>query len=146
MLLGPREPVLASLPDADEDVPTAAAAAEALGCTVHQIANSPIFVADGEPLLVIASGAHWVDTKVATDLGYRKVRRARPEFVLEHTGQVVGGVAPFGHPAPVRTVIDAEWAAHERLWAGGGDTAPAGLLDSIFGRPPRSGPVGTVTP
>lgn len=106
----------------DGQVPTAAAAAERLGCTVAQIANSLIFDADGEPLLVIASGAHRVDTKkVAADLGYRKVRRASPEFVLEHTGQEVGGVAPFGHPAPVRTVIDADLAAEEKLWAGGGD-------------------------
>ncbi|MGC0272624.1 YbaK/EbsC family protein [Pseudactinotalea sp. Z1739] len=106
----------------DEHVPTAAAAAQALGCTVAQIANSLIFEADGEPLLVIASGAHRVDVaKVATDLGYAKVRRAGPDFVLAHTGQQVGGVAPFGHPAPVRTVIDEDLATHEQLWAGGGD-------------------------
>src|SRR5690625_1121530 len=106
----------------EDQVPTAAAAAERLGCTVAQIANSLIFEADGEPLLVIASGAHRVDTrKVADDLGYRKVRRASPQFVLEHTGQKVGGVAPLGHPAPLRTVVDAELAAEEKLWAGGGD-------------------------
>src|SRR5699024_8235196 len=85
----------------DHQVPTAAAAAERLGCSVAQIANSLIFDADGEPLLVIASGAHRVDTtKIAADLGYRKVRRASPDFVLTHTGQAVGGVAPFGHPGP----------------------------------------------
>jgi len=106
----------------EDQVPTAAAAAERLGCTVAQIANSLIFEADGEPLLVIASGARRVDTrKVAADLGYRKVRRASPEFVLEHTGQKVGGVAPLGHPARVRTVVDADLAAEEKLWAGGGD-------------------------
>src|SRR5690625_2838198 len=61
----------------DEQVPTAAAAAESLGCAVAQIANSLIFEADGAPLLVIASGAHRVDTrKVADDLGYRKIGRA----------------------------------------------------------------------
>lgn len=106
----------------DEQVPTAAAAAERLGCTVAQIANSLIFDADGQPLLVIASGAHRVDTaKIAADLGYRKVRRATPDFVLTHTGQVVGGVAPFGHPAPVRTVVDEDLSTQEQVWAGGGD-------------------------
>ena len=53
-----------------EAVHTAAAAAEALGVEVGQIANSLIFDADGEPLLVLTSGAHRVDTaKVAAALG-----------------------------------------------------------------------------
>ena len=106
----------------DEPVPTAAAAARALGCEVGAIANSLVFAADGAPLLVIASGAHRVDTgKVAALVGAEQVRRATPEFVLAATGQEVGGVAPVGHPAPLRTVVDADLAAHPLLWAGGGD-------------------------
>src|SRR6185503_2775229 len=67
------------LPDA---VHTAAAAAEALGVTVGQIANSLVFDADGDPLLVLTSGAHRVDTaKVADLVGVGSVRRATPEFV-----------------------------------------------------------------
>jgi len=106
----------------DEAVPTAAAAAEALGCEVGAIANSLVFNADGAPLLVLASGAHRVDTgKVAALLGVTRVRRATPEFVLAATGQEVGGVAPVGHPAPLRTVVDVDLAAFPVLWAGGGD-------------------------
>jgi prolyl-tRNA editing enzyme YbaK/EbsC (Cys-tRNA(Pro) deacylase) len=106
----------------DVPVPTAAAAAEALGCEVGAIANSLVFAADGEPLLVLASGAHRVDTgKVAALVGVEKVRRATPEFVLAATGQEVGGVAPVGHPAPLRTVVDVDLAAFPVLWAGGGD-------------------------
>jgi prolyl-tRNA editing enzyme YbaK/EbsC (Cys-tRNA(Pro) deacylase) len=71
---------------------------------------------------VLASGAHRVDTaRLAARLGSGKIRRASPEFVLEHTGQQVGGVAPVGHPRPVRTVIDADLAQFGVLWAGGGD-------------------------
>src|SRR3954468_23855430 len=82
------------LPDA---VHTAAAAAAALGVEVGQIANSLIFDADGEPLLVLTSGAHRVDTaKVAAGLGVAKLRRATPEFVREHTGQAIGGGGPRG--------------------------------------------------
>ena len=44
-----------------------------------------------------------------------------PEFVFEHTGQQVGGVAPVGHPRPVRTVVDPDLAQFGVLWAGGGD-------------------------
>ena len=103
-------------------VPTAAAAAEALGCEVGAIANSLVFDADGAPLLVLASGAHRVDTaKVAALVGAERVRRATPEFVSAATGQEVGGVAPVGHPRPLRTVVDVDLAAHPLLWAGGGD-------------------------
>jgi prolyl-tRNA editing enzyme YbaK/EbsC (Cys-tRNA(Pro) deacylase) len=41
--------------------------------------------------------------------------------VLAATGQEVGGVAPVGHPAPLRAVVDTDLAAFGRLWAGGGD-------------------------
>jgi prolyl-tRNA editing enzyme YbaK/EbsC (Cys-tRNA(Pro) deacylase) len=106
----------------DEPVPTAAAAAAALGCEVGAIANSLVFDADGAPLLVLASGAHRVDTgKIAALLGVNRVRRATPDFVLEATGQEVGGVAPVGHPTPLRTVVDIDLAAFPVLWAGGGD-------------------------
>lgn len=108
-----------------EAVHTAPAAAEALGVTVGQIANSLIFDADGEPLLVLTSGAHRVDTaKVASLLGVGKVKRATPEFVREHTGQPIGGVAPVGHPKQVRTLIDTTLAQYDEIWAGGG-VAPA---------------------
>lgn len=103
-------------------IPTAAAAAEALGCEVGAIANSLIFMADDTPLLVVASGAHRVDTKlVAALIGARKVRRATPEQVLAATGQEVGGCAPIGHPSPVRTVLDDTLANYPVVWAGGGD-------------------------
>lgn len=106
----------------DDPVPTAAAAAEALGCDVGAIANSLVFDADGFPLLVLASGAHRVDTgKVAALIGAQRVRRASPDFVLAATGQEVGGVAPVGHPAPLRTVVDTDLATFPVLWAGGGD-------------------------
>jgi prolyl-tRNA editing enzyme YbaK/EbsC (Cys-tRNA(Pro) deacylase) len=106
------------LPDA---VHTAAAAAAALGVEVGQIANSLIFDADGEPLLVLTSGAHRVDTaKVAAGIGVGRLRRATPEFVREHTGQVIGGVAPLGHPAPVRTLVDTTLERYDVVWAAGG--------------------------
>jgi prolyl-tRNA editing enzyme YbaK/EbsC (Cys-tRNA(Pro) deacylase) len=106
----------------EQPVPTAAAAASVLGCAVGAIANSLVFDADGAPLLVLASGAHRVDTaKVAALVGVQRVRRASPEFVLAATGQEVGGVAPVGHPTALRTVVDIDLAAYPVVWAGGGD-------------------------
>ena len=106
------------LPDA---VTTAAAAAAALGVEVGQIANSLVFDADGTPLLVLTSGAHRVDTgKVAALIGARKVRRASPDFVRAATGQAIGGVAPVGHPAPLRTLVDRALEQYGEVWAAGG--------------------------
>jgi prolyl-tRNA editing enzyme YbaK/EbsC (Cys-tRNA(Pro) deacylase) len=106
------------LPDA---VHTAVAAAEALEITVGQIVKSLIFNADGEPLLVLTSGAHQVDTaRVAADLGLTTLKRATPEFVREHTGQPIGGVAPLGHPKPVRTLVDTALEQYDEIWAAGG--------------------------
>ena len=106
------------LPDA---VTTAAAAASALGVEVGQIANSLVFDADGTPLLVLTSGAHRVDTtKVAERLRVRRVRRASPDFVRAATGQPIGGVAPVGHPAPLRTLVDRALDGYDEVWAAGG--------------------------
>ncbi|MEC5190957.1 MULTISPECIES: YbaK/EbsC family protein [unclassified Arthrobacter] len=103
-------------------VPTAAAAAAALGCDVAAITNSLVFNHDGVPLLILASGSARVDVgKVAGQLGAGTIRRAAHGFVLEHTGQEVGGVAPVGHPAKIRTLPDESLAAHPVLWAGAGD-------------------------
>ena len=103
-------------------VPTAAAAAEALECDLAAITNSLIFELSGEPLLILASGAARVDTAlVAAQLGTGRIRRASPAFVLEHTGQEVGGVAPVGHPKKIRTLLDESLQPHELLWAGAGD-------------------------
>jgi prolyl-tRNA editing enzyme YbaK/EbsC (Cys-tRNA(Pro) deacylase) len=106
------------LPDA---VPTAAAAAQALGIQVGQIANSLIFEYAAEPVLVLTSGAHRVDTgAVSALLGGEKLRRADPDFVRTHTGQVIGGVSPLGHPKPVRTLLDTALAQYDVIWAAGG--------------------------
>ncbi|MDQ0032102.1 YbaK/EbsC family protein [Arthrobacter bambusae] len=106
----------------DDEVPTAAAAASLLGCDVAAIANSLVFEVGGAPLLILASGAGKVDTAlVAASLGTAEIRRASPAFVLEHTGQAVGGVAPVGHPRPIRTILDISLQEHRLLWAGAGD-------------------------
>ncbi|MEU4289587.1 YbaK/EbsC family protein [Kribbella sp. NPDC026596] len=111
----------------DEAVPTAAAAAAELGCEVGAIANSLIFDGDGTPVLILTSGAHRVDTaKVAAELGIGKLRRATPEFVKDHTGQSIGGVAPVGHPGQVPTYVDTALEQYAVVWAA------AGIPHSVF--------------
>ncbi|MEO9138090.1 MAG: YbaK/EbsC family protein [Jatrophihabitans sp.] len=106
----------------DEAAPTAAAAAALVGVEVGAIANSLVFAtAEGKPLLVLTSGAHRVDTaKVAALIGTAVLRRATPEFVYEATGQRIGGVAPVGHPQPIRTIVDVALEAFPQIWAAGG--------------------------
>lgn len=102
--------------------PTAASAAEQLGVEVGAIANSLIFAtAEGEPLLVMTSGAHRVDTaKVAALAGTAALSRASADFVFDATGQRIGGVAPVGHPSPIRTIVDVDLAQYRTIWAAGG--------------------------
>ncbi|WP_156758302.1 YbaK/EbsC family protein [Actinokineospora pegani] len=109
----------------DGEARTAALAAAALGVPVGAIANSLVFAAtiDGRehPLLALTSGAHRADTAVlARRVGADAVGRATPAFVREHTGQAIGGVAPVGHPAPLRTLVDKHLERYPVVWAAAG--------------------------
>ena len=121
------------LPDS---VHTAQLAADALGCEVGAIANSLLFTVPtedgaGEPLLLLTSGSHRVDTgKVAAELGISALKRAKPDFVRRHTGQVIGGVSPFAHPAPVRTFLDPVLRQYDVIWAAAGH--PAAVFSSTY--------------
>jgi prolyl-tRNA editing enzyme YbaK/EbsC (Cys-tRNA(Pro) deacylase) len=100
-------------------------AAEQLGVPVGAIANSLLFAIEENgqlrPLLVLASGAHRVDTdKLAGELGVERIAKATPEFVRTHTGFAIGGVAPVGHLHPITTLVDVTLARHPRVWAAGG--------------------------
>ena len=130
----------------DDAARTAAQAAAQLGIEVAQIANSLVFAADGAPLLVMASGGHRVDTaKVAAIVGATSVDRASPEFVREHTGFAIGGVAPVAHPEPLRTLVDTELERYDEVWAAAGHphtvfpTTYAELLRITGGEPANVG-------
>jgi prolyl-tRNA editing enzyme YbaK/EbsC (Cys-tRNA(Pro) deacylase) len=104
-----------------EPAPTAVTAADQLGCEVGAIANSLLFSADAQPLLILTSGAHRVNTaKVAAEVGVDKLGRADPDFVYASTGQRIGGVAPVGHPRPIRTLVDNALAQYDVVWAAAG--------------------------
>lgn len=116
------------LPDS---VHTAALAAAALGCEVGAIANSLLFDAAGTPVLVLTSGAHRVDTDLtARRIGVPQLTRASADFVRSHTGQVIGGVSPIGHPAPVPTYVDSWLRRHPVVWAAAGH--PATVFSTTF--------------
>ncbi|MEZ5185875.1 MAG: YbaK/EbsC family protein [Candidatus Nanopelagicales bacterium] len=100
---------------------TAASAAQALGVDKSAIANSLVFEADGQPILVIISGSHRADLlKLASLTDSRKVNRADPSFVRLHTGQPIGGVSPIGHPRPIETLVDVTLSRQRTIWASAG--------------------------
>lgn len=101
---------------------TAQQAADALGIAVGQIAKSLIFraVSSGRAVLVIAAGDRRVDeARLAAALG-EPIERATPEFVREHAGFAIGGVAPVAHARPMRTFVDASLRRFAVVWAAGG--------------------------
>ncbi len=95
-------------------------AAVAVGCEEAEIAKSIVFVADGDPIVCVASGRHRIDTaKLADALDVAEVRQAAADEVRAATGFAIGGVPPFGHDLPV--LFDEALLDHERVWAAAGD-------------------------
>jgi prolyl-tRNA editing enzyme YbaK/EbsC (Cys-tRNA(Pro) deacylase) len=114
-------------------------AAEAVGCSEAEIAKSIVFVADGDPVVCVASGRHRIDTdKLADVLDVAEVRQAAADEVRAATGFAIGGVPPFGHDVPV--LFDESLLDHERVWAAAGDphslfcVNPRELADCIRAR------------
>jgi prolyl-tRNA editing enzyme YbaK/EbsC (Cys-tRNA(Pro) deacylase) len=97
-----------------EGTRTARDAAAAIGCEVGQIVKSLVFLRDGEPFLVLCSGANTVD---AQRLGLDK---ADADVVRRATGFAIGGVPPYGFPAPLETLVDEDLLGYDEIWAAAG--------------------------
>ena len=96
-------------------------AAAALGVEVGQICSSLIFASAGQPILILTSGRHRVDTElVAREHGLARLERADAELVKSTTGFAIGGVAPIGHLNPITTYIDSALAEYPIIWAAAG--------------------------
>jgi len=106
----------------DSPVRTAAAAAQAVGCTVEQIVKSLVFrrVTSGAPLLVVASGRHRVSEARLESLVGEALRMGDPGFVRDVTGFAIGGIPPIGHPRALETLVDAHLLTLGGLWAAAG--------------------------
>ena len=105
-------------PDGTE---TAADAAAALGCAVGRIASSLVFVAGGEPVVVVTSGANRVDeVRLAALLGVDRVATADPDRVRAATGWAIGGVPPVCHETDLPVFVDRSLLDHETVYAAAG--------------------------
>ena len=123
-----------------EGTRTAQDAAAAIGCSVGQIVKSLVFVRGDDPVLVLCSGANTVD---AGRLGLAK---ADAELVRRATGFAIGGVAPYGHPAALETLVDEDLLAYDEIWAAAGTPrsvfplTPAQLVERSGGTVARVSP------
>ena len=102
---------------------TALDAANALGIEVGQVASSIVFkLPSGNPLLVITSGRHRVDTElVAKNLGVERLHRADADFIKNASGFSIGGVSPVGWVnKPEIILIDQALNDYEVAWAAAG--------------------------
>ena len=104
-----------------ESTRTAQDAARAVGTSPGQIVKSLVFLADGRPVLVLASGANRVDVaKLARLAGAARVEKAPAEATREATGFSIGGVPPIGHRTPLPVYVDEALLAYERVYAAAG--------------------------
>lgn len=102
---------------------TAPMAAEALGIEVGRIVKSLVFrgADSGKPYLLLVSGANRVHEKRTGRLIGEKLERSDADFVKLHTGLSIGGVSPYGHPAPLATYIDQDLFNFDTVWAAAGN-------------------------
>ena len=131
----------ARLEELPAGTPTAAAAADAVGCTLGQIVKSLVLVCDGTPVVVLVPGDRKADTgKVARLVEARRVTVARAHEVVEATGFEPGGVAPFPLERVAVVVVERTLLRHRTVWAGAGSdrhvvaVAPSELVRLTRGR------------
>jgi membrane protein len=103
--------------------PTVQAAAEAVNVSPEAILKSLVFLAAGQPHLVIANGLAKVDRgKLGArwGLGKKRIKMASAEEVLDLTGYPVGAVPPFGHRTSLPALMDPAVLKQPVVYAGGG--------------------------
>jgi prolyl-tRNA editing enzyme YbaK/EbsC (Cys-tRNA(Pro) deacylase) len=128
----------------DQPTRTVSEAASAVGCGDAQIAKTLVFIADGDPVLVVASGAHRVDTEALCEIfDVAEIRQATPDEVRVATGYPVGGVSPLGCGIPI--AFDEDLLQFDRIYVAGGDgntlfaVEPRLLAESINAKVARVG-------
>jgi Cys-tRNA(Pro) deacylase len=112
---------------------TAQQAADAIGTTVGQIVKSLVFLADGQPVLALVSGANRLDTaRLRLALGAGRVKMAGADAVRAVTGYAIGGVPPVGHAQPLPVFLDRDLLRYDLVYAA------AGTPNAVFGLAPAT--------
>jgi prolyl-tRNA editing enzyme YbaK/EbsC (Cys-tRNA(Pro) deacylase) len=110
---------------------SARAAADALGCGLDQIVKSVVLVCDGAYVVALVPGDRRApEAEIAAAVGAASARLASPEEVLEATGFVPGGVAPFPHRAVAHVLMDSSLFSQPAVWVGAGTSEHMAALTS----------------
>jgi prolyl-tRNA editing enzyme YbaK/EbsC (Cys-tRNA(Pro) deacylase) len=100
---------------------TAQLAADALGTALGSIVKSLVFLADGEPVLVLVAGDRRASPeKLKRLLKAHRVMIADADRVRKETGFSIGGVPPVGHQKPLAVWIDASLSRFDTVHAAAG--------------------------
>jgi len=103
-----------------EGTRTAADAAAAIGCALSQICKSLLVIGPEGPLLALTAGHNRVDLDALGVLVGGEVRMADAREAMASTGYAIGGTPPFGHPTPLRTLIDTALLDHAVVYGAAG--------------------------
>jgi len=104
-----------------ESARTAQLAADALHTPLGSIVKSLVFLADGEPVLVLVAGDRRASVpKLRSLLKARRVMIAAADRVRQETGFSIGGVPPVGHARPLPVLIDTSLSRFETVHAAAG--------------------------
>ncbi|SCW81079.1 Cys-tRNA(Pro) deacylase, prolyl-tRNA editing enzyme YbaK/EbsC [Rhizobium mongolense subsp. loessense] len=108
-----------------ESSSTVALAAEAHRVEPGQIAKTICLRVGDETMLVVASGTARLDNRKFKDAFGGKGRMLGPQEVLEATSHPVGGVCPFGLPAPIPVYCDVSLRRFDEVVPAAGSTHSA---------------------
>jgi prolyl-tRNA editing enzyme YbaK/EbsC (Cys-tRNA(Pro) deacylase) len=118
-----------------EGTKTAADAAEAVGCSVEQIASGIVLSAGGDLVISVTSGANRVsEAKIAARVGVdpATVSMADADEIKTTLGWSIGGVPPFCHRTAVPVFLDETLTEFDEVWAA------AGTPEAVFPIDPES--------
>lgn len=103
--------------------PNSLAAAQAVGCSVAEIAKSILVLVGGRAVLVVTSGdAKVKNAKLKGATGFTgKVRLPEAEDVVRHTGYAPGGVCPFLLPVELPVLLDSSMRRFPMVYAAAGN-------------------------
>jgi Cys-tRNA(Pro) deacylase len=107
----------------EEGTHTAEMAAAEAGCELGQIVKTLVISVSGTPRLALVAGDRRLDDRLVAahfGVGRKQVKLASAEQVLTLTGYPVGGVSPFGLPAPIDTLVEDSLRRFETVWVAGG--------------------------
>jgi prolyl-tRNA editing enzyme YbaK/EbsC (Cys-tRNA(Pro) deacylase) len=106
----------------DQSTATVQLAADVHGVEPGQIAKTLCIKVNGEEFLLVTRGDARLDNQKSKAAFGGRPRMLGAEDVLRLTSHKVGGVCPFGLPAPLPIYLDASLKIYDLVIPAGGDT------------------------